>query len=161
MIHYFAYGSNMDEGDFEKWCKDKERDMVKLQNPRAAKLNGYKLTFNYYSTCRGAGAANIMEDKERCVYGILIEIEDSDLETIRRKEGYHSGHYHEICIDVEQLSDGRVFHGVKTYKVTKDEEKPDHRCPTKYYLQLIIKNAKRYNFPKEYIECLESIPAKK
>ena len=165
MIHYFAYGSNMDEEDFEKRCREKGWCMVKFQNHRAAKLEGYKLSFNYRSTYWEAGAANIMEDEESCVYGLLSEIEDSDLETIRKKEGYYEDcskcYYNEICINVELLCDGTVVKEVKTYKVTKDKETAEDQRPKEKYMQLIIKNAKIYNFPKEYTEYLESIPTKK
>ena len=159
MINYFAYGSNMDEEDFEKRCNKKGWRMVKFQNRRVAKLNGYKLTFNYYSPSRKAGAANIMESKKDCAYGLLIEIEESNLETIRKKEGYPN-YYDEISVDVETF-DGTPSQDVKTYKVVKSREEHNHQPPTEEYMQLIIKNAKKYGFPKEYIEYLESFPTKK
>lgn len=47
--------------------------------------------------------------------------------------------------------------GVKTYKVVKEHEKDNHQPPKRSYLNLIIRNAKRYNFTRECIEYLESI----
>jgi len=154
MIYYFAYGSSMDEENFKKRCQEKGWRMVKFQNRRAAKLNGYKLTFNYHSIYWKAGAANIMEDKGSCVYGLLTEIEDSDLETIREKEGYSEDcsncYYNEICVNAEV--DGTVVSYVKTYKVSKCRETPEPQHPTEEYLGLIIKNAETYKFPPEYIK---------
>jgi len=159
MIRYFAYGSNMDKDDFKEWCDGKNKQnkkypMANFQNPRRAKLNGYKLAFNYYSENRCGGAANIMESLEDCVYGLLWEIEDNDLQTIRKKEGYSEDcskcYYNEVCVNVEV--DGTVVPHVKTYKVSKCREKPDRQRPTEKYLDLIIKNANDYKFPQEYIK---------
>jgi len=159
MIYYFAYGSNMDKEDLDKWCKKKGHPVVEpLSTPSPAKLNGYKLSFNYLSPSRNAGAANIIESENDCVYGLLSGLGDSDLDTIRVKEGCPT-FYNEIYVDVEKF-DGTLVQNVKTYKVVKDQEKPGHQPPTKYYLQLLIKNAKRYNFPDDYIRYLETIKAK-
>ena len=160
MIYYFAYGSNMDKEDLAKWCKRGNLSMVTYLSISSAKLNHFKLRFNYFSCSRNAGAANIMQSKKDCVYGLLTEISENDLKTIRKKEGYCEDyskcHYNEICVDVEKF-DGTVFRDVKTYKVVERLEKPEEQPPTEQYMQLIIKNAKKYNFPKEYIKFLESI----
>jgi len=155
MVHYFAYGSNMDKEDLDKWCENKRKPMVTFRSISPAKLNGYKLSFNYFSSCRNGGAANIMESKKDCVYGLLIEMEKDNLNTIRTKEGYPN-FYDEICVGVETFN-GTLFRDVKTYKVVKSQEKPNHQPPTRYYMQLIIKNARKYSFPSEYIRFLESI----
>jgi cation transport regulator ChaC len=165
MIQYFAYGSNMDEEDFEKRCREKGWRTVNFKNCRAAKLDGYKLTFNYYSASHWkAGAANIMESRRGCVYGLLFDIEEDELETIRKKEGYSQDcsncYYNEVCVDVGLLSDRKVVKSVKTYKVSKCREETDHQPPTREYMNLIIKNAGKYGFPSEYIKYLESFSTK-
>ena len=158
MINYFAYASNMDKEYLDMWCKNKGCSMVRFQSISPAKLNGYKLSFNYFSISRNGGAANIMESKKDYVYGLLIEVEESDLQVFRKKEGYPK-YYDEIYVDVEKF-DGTIVKGVKTYKVVKSSENPNHQPPTKDYLQLIIKNAQKHNFPSEYIQYLEAIKAK-
>ena len=162
MVYYFAYGSNMDKNDLDKWCSKKDLPTIRFLNPPSpAKLKGYKLSFNYCSSSWNAGAANIMESQTDCVYGLLMQIEFSDLEKIRKKEGYCRDHskcsYDEISVDVETF-DGRLCRNVKTYKVVKSKEKPDHQRPTRCYMNLIIKNVKK--FPSEYMRFLESIETK-
>lgn len=152
VIHYFAYGSNMDMGHFEKRCKEMRWHPVSFQNPRKAKLEGYELRFNYCSTYWKAGAANIMENEKSSIYGLLSEIEESDLETIRKKEGYSEDctkcYYNEVCVNVEV--DGTGVRDVKTYKVSKARETKNYQPPTKCYLDLILSNAIKYQFPSEY-----------
>ena len=72
-----------------------------------------------------------------------------------RKEGYSTS-YFEISITVKTF-DGLNVDNVVTYKVIEDKQKDKHQAPTQYYLNLIIKNAKKYNFHPEYIKYLESI----
>jgi len=158
MIYYFAYGSNMDKEDLDKWCEKRGLPKVKFLSISPTKLNGYKLSFNHFSTYRNAGAANIMESKDDCVYGLLVEIGEGDVETIRIKEGCPD-YYKEICVDIEKF-DGTVAWDVKAYKVVKGREKSGHQPPTRCYVQSIIKTARKYNFPNEYIEFLESIKTK-
>ncbi len=125
MTYYFAYGSNMDKEDLDKWCENRGLPKVKFLNISPAKLNGYKLSFNYFSTTRNGGAANLMGSKNDCVYGLLVEIGEGNLETIRAKEGCPCC-YKEIPVDVEKF-DETVVRDVKTYKVVKNREKSDHQ----------------------------------
>ena len=131
---------------------------MKFLSVSPAKLDGYRLCFNYFSTSRNGGTANIMESDEDHVFGLLIEMEEHDLETIRTKEGYPN-FYTEISVDVQRL-DGTVIQDVKTYKVVKSREEPSHQPPTSDYLSLIIRSAIRYDFPTDYVEYLQSIKAR-
>ena len=45
-------------------------------------------------------------------------------------------------------------------KVVKAKEKICHQNPTEEYLSLIISNAKKYRFPTDYVNFLESIKTK-
>ena len=155
-MNYFAYGSNMDKEDLDKWCKDHGYEIIKFLNVIPAKLKGYKLSFNYRSSSRGAGAANIMKSEADAVYGLLIELEDKNKETIRKKEGYRSHCYDEIKVEVEVL-DGKIVADVLTYKVFKEKESSVFEPPKKHYLELIKRAAEKYNFPENYKRFLKEI----
>ena len=157
-MKYFAYGSNMDKNDLDEWCRRNNRTFIHFKEIIPVKLNDYRLAFNYYSSSRYGGAANIMPSKGSYVYGLLIKIKEEDLNIIRHKEGYPN-YYSEIDIEVELL-DGTSIRNVKSYKVKKEKEKTNHHKPTRDYMELIIKNAKRYSFPSEYISFLESFKTK-
>ena len=158
MINYFAYGSNIDREDLDKWCRRNGVPLAKRLGEFPAKLGHYRRTFNYLSTTRNGGAANIMESAEHSVYGLLMEVKEDDVNAIRKKEGYPN-HYQEIYVDVEMF-DGTMIRDVRTYKVVKHLEELEHQPPTREYLQLIIGSAKRYGFPVDYIEYLKSIETK-
>lgn len=100
-----------------------------------------------------------MKSENDCVYGLLMEVQKDELDILRKKEGYPD-YYGEISVHVETF-DGAIIRDVKTYKVVKSRQTPDHQPPTTSYMALIIENAKRYNFPGDYIHSLESIQTKK
>jgi cation transport regulator ChaC len=158
MIRYFAYGSNMDKVDLDKWCDKNSVNRVTFLSVTPAKLKDHKLSFNYFSTQRNAGAANIMASDGDHVYGLLVDIADSDLKTLRRKEG-HPNSYEEIPVEVE-TRDGALVQNVKTYKAVKERELSKHQPPTREYLDLIIKIADKYNFPHSYVDFLKSVETK-
>lgn len=158
MIYYFAYGSNMDKDDLDAWCIKRGYPSINFFSLSPSKLKNFKLVFNYYSPSRGSGAANIMESQTDCVYGLLLEIDDHALKIIRTKEGYPN-YYKEISVEVEKFN-GEVIQNVKTYKVVSNKEKKTHQPPSKSYLNLIIKNARKYDFPLFYVKRLESILTK-
>jgi cation transport regulator ChaC len=156
-LYCFAYGSNMDREDLNSWCEKEGRTKIDFSNVSPAKLNGYKLSFNYFSSSRGAGVANIMRSDKDCVYGILIELDEESINTLRKKEGFPNC-YDEINVEVIKFADTKV-QGAKTYKVKTENETPGYQAPKKYYLNLIIRNAEKYGFPDEYIEFLNSLEA--
>ncbi len=155
MNKYFAYGSNMDRDDLNKWCSQRGIPLIKSQGELPAKLPHYRLAFNCFSRTRSGGVANIMKSAEDSVYGLLLDVEENDLDAIRKKEGCPHC-YQEIHVDVETF-DGTTIRDVTTYKVIKRREAPEHQPPTREYLQLVIRNAERYGFPLGYIEYLKSI----
>ena len=55
---YFAYGSNMDKADLDKWCRNHNYPPVKILSTEVTVLKGYVLKFNYNSHTREGGAAN-------------------------------------------------------------------------------------------------------
>jgi len=156
---YFAYGSNMDKEDLDRWCEEKNYPKITPKSRTPAKLVGYRLAFNYSSSLRKCGAANIMEVENGEVYGLLIEIDNDELQLIREKEGCPK-YYQEIRIFVDSLAGQRMVEAI-TYKVAKNKESNCHKPPSKYYLHLIISNAIKHQFPSFYIEALKRIKTKK
>ena len=148
----------MDKKDLDKLCINHKYSPISFGNVVPAKLYDFKLEFNYYSAGRCGGAANIMESKGDCTYGLLIQLKDNDLDTIRCKEG-HPTNYGEISVNVQNFENSTI-HGVLTYKVMKNRELLEHQPPTPYYLGLIIYNANKYDFPSNYVKYLESIKTK-
>lgn len=148
---YFTYGSNMDIADLKSWCDKKGRRLSLFNYIGSCYLEGYELRFNYYSNGRKGGAANIMERKGSYTYGLLFSIDAATLNVLREKEGYPK-YYEEITIPVVQGE--CILENIVTYKVVSERELPTHQKPTNHYMDLIISNARKNNFPNEYINFL-------
>ena len=145
----------MDQVDLDDWCERYGYEKIQFKRVTPAKFSGYRLLFDYYSSGRNGGAANIAESEQDCVYGLLIEMDDKDLDTIRSKEGYPHV-YEEIKVAVKSR-EGTVYPEVMTYQVVPEKRKGTHQNPTKYYLDLILNNAKKYDFPDYYIRFLDQV----
>jgi gamma-glutamylcyclotransferase len=127
-VDYFAYGSNM--------------DLVQLRergaNPRgrrAARLRGYRLRFNKLSaTDAGEGKANIVEQPDESVEGILCEVTTEEVGKLDHREAVPA-HYLRVNIAVN-LENGTEVEAV-TYAANPSKLK-DGLKPTKAYLAHLL-----------------------
>lgn len=120
---YFTYGSNMDSGDLENWCDKKGYTLSEFNCLGSGYIEGYELTFNYYSNGRKGGAANIMEKKRCKTYGLLFSIDEATHGVLQKKEGFPTS-YDEITVPVVQGE--CILKDVLTYKVVAERELPTH-----------------------------------
>ena len=81
-IKYFAYGSNLDLPQMKSRCPES-----KLISKGS--LSGYRLTFNRFSSGWGGGVADVIQEQDSKVWGLIFEISDTDLERLDRYEGYN------------------------------------------------------------------------
>ena len=156
-IKYFAYGSNLDLPQMKRRCPSS-----KLISKGS--LSGYRLTFNRFSSGWGGGVADVIQEQDSKVWGLIFEISDTDLERLDRYEGYNKDRneslrgYHisntnlyERWKAVIDTPNGQVC-DVWVYTVV---EKQKFVRPTPEYLQIIKDAAVRWDFPKVYQQTLE------
>ncbi len=156
-MFYFAYGSNMNKKDLDDWCKRECCPLIRLLSFQKATLRDYEITFNYYSSGRKGGAANVMKKSGDFVKGVLFEANYEDMQKIREKEGAPN-YYEEIKIDVK-VEAGEFVRGVTTFKVVAKRE-DSSQLPTKEYKQIIIDGAKAYGLDNEWVRKLELFSTK-
>ena len=121
---YFAYGSNMDEGQMSKRCPD-----AKLKD--TAPLNGYE----FFIDTRGV--ASIHENKNKSVYGLRYDVSDADETKLDRHEGVPT-YYTKL-----RLPQIESFCYVST--------SPQGDAPRKGYMENIVKAAEVHRFPENYV----------
>ena len=146
MLLYFAYGSNLDLAQMRRRCPE-SRTVYPGQLPN------YRLTFNRYSSVWKCGVADIVEDRDSDVWGLVYKISDSDLHSLDRYEGYPTAYTRfqtRIHTEVDILGD------VWVYTVC---EKGDFIAPGPAYLGIIQKAAEECAFPAPYRKMLERIAA--
>jgi hypothetical protein len=119
-----------------------------------AVLPAHRLVFARTSN-EGAVAADTVPDTSSLVWGVVYDITDSDRHQLDARDGVGSRAYRpkEVLVhphgDVEQ----RVI--VLTYGAGNAD---DIQPPSRQYLDHLIRGARRWGIPGEYIAQLERIP---
>lgn len=144
-MKYFAYGSNCNHAIMEK-------KGVRFSSCQHAVLSGYRLLFNKKALRErlppDIGFANINEEPNGTVEGILYDIVDDDLALLDESERYPD-HYTRIAITV-QTKEGMV--PCSTYQACADKIASGLK-PSRNYLNHIL-SAKDF-LSRQYFEALD------
>src|SRR5689334_7742221 len=97
-VWYFAYGANMHDSVFQEW-----RSMRPLES-RPGRVRGYRLRFNLDGRPRGKAApANLSEDPQAEVWGVLYKITRRDLVRLDATEGVPWWRYRSLWLEAEDM----------------------------------------------------------
>lgn len=146
-MRYFAYGSNMDAGQMSERCPS-----ARLLG--RARLDGYRLGFTTYARTRQCGVADVIADPSSSVWGLLYELDESDLPALDRAEG-HPVKYQRVEVAVR--TDADVVETASCYEVVR---KRPFQTPSAHYLGLMVDAARLHRFPDAYIAELEAVPCR-
>ena len=135
---YFAYGSNMDEPQMQDRCPDSRFVGIAL-------LDGYRLGYTRFSKKRNGGVADIVSAPGNSVWGLVYKLTPQDLELLDSFEDKGKA-YDRMAVKVRFL-DGRVVEAETYYVISKQGDIK----PSEEYLDLLLKAACKYRFPREYI----------
>ncbi|MGQ0812325.1 MAG: gamma-glutamylcyclotransferase family protein [Nitrospiraceae bacterium] len=150
---YFAYGSNLDRTQMRERCPS-------ARFVCTARLPQHRLAFTRRSTKWHGGVADVVADSEKNVWGVVYHIDELDVASLDRCEGYQPGRSREENIYVRE--EQHVFKGgdenkplaVFLYMVV-DKAGP-FPCHTNYK-HLIVEGARYWHLPQRYLESLERI----
>jgi hypothetical protein len=150
---YFAYGSNLDWNQMLKRCPSAEFVCV-------AKLEDHQLAFTRRSVTRGCGVADALPHPGNHVWGVVYQIEGSDIGRLDACEGFKPERPKKESSYVRE--ERKVYKdGVKakpmlvSVYLANQEANPPH--PNAEYKSLIVRGAKHWHLPEEYIAELERI----
>jgi gamma-glutamylcyclotransferase (GGCT)/AIG2-like uncharacterized protein YtfP len=134
---YFAYGSNLDVEQMRARCPNAQ--------PRfRALLEAHGLEFTHWSQRWRGGAADVIADAQRRVWGAVYEMGAGDFEAL---DPFESG-YDRVEL-VVRGDDGRA-HAVTSYAVRAKRS----FAPHPEYLGKILRWGEHWRFPPEYLEQL-------
>ncbi len=148
-VWYFAYGSNMNERLF------RERRHMEWLEARVGRLHGYRLAFTVAGGMRpGVSApANIVAAPGSVVHGVLYLLPLNKFARLDNSEGRQYGY---LWTEAEDSAGQRL--PVVSYQVP--HAAPEGR-PGPGYLNLIREAARQRGLPKDYIDFLDRIEARK
>lgn len=142
-VLYFAYGSNMKTN---RLCK---------RIPSAKPVGRGKI-FNKRLVCNkrskdSSGKANLEDSPRGVVWGVLYEMNSSDLKRLDEVEGG----YHRTTMYVQ--TDEDEFIAAEVYISTDLTPKA---IPFDWYKELMVSGAREHQLPKVYVEFLKKLPYK-
>ncbi|MGH8771678.1 MAG: gamma-glutamylcyclotransferase family protein [Pyrinomonadaceae bacterium] len=153
---YFAYGSNLDRTQMLERC-------VSAKFVCIAKADGFRLAFTHRSRNRNCGAADMVLFKDNEVWGVVYQIDATDVELLDKSEGYRPKRDPEKNsygrVELHVYGDGDENHplAVSTYVVVPTKRLDPNPRPSIEYKKLIVDGARHWRLPEHYIKQLEAI----
>jgi gamma-glutamylcyclotransferase (GGCT)/AIG2-like uncharacterized protein YtfP len=134
MERYFAYGSNLNLKDMEKWCERMGRPCALGGRGVPAYLPDHDLVFDYFSNSRKSGVLDLRPSIGKVVPGALFEVAEENLKTLDLKEGvpliYRRAGKRVL------LADGRELEAV-AYEVSPEYRSPAPVAPSAAYVEIV------------------------
>ena len=141
LLLYFAYGSNM----YRKRLSDRIGFIDKWDNGTVLKK---QLSFNKLGQ-DGSGKANLIDQEDENAYGVIYQVNESDLIKLDRFEvGYERK-------TLEVQSDNNGYLKAILYLANNLQ---DFISPNKEYMNHILRGAEENGLKQNYIDYLKSIP---
>ena len=84
---YFAYGSNLNQQDFDDRCSKQRIPQGLLKFHSKANLPDFDLAFSYRSKTRNGGVLDIKPRTGQLVPGVLFEVDNDGWDAMDKKEG--------------------------------------------------------------------------
>jgi gamma-glutamylcyclotransferase len=148
---YFAYGSNMDDGEIRAHCPS-------CRYLGVARLGAHRLAFTRRSIRSGSGVADVLPAPGQDVWGALYELDEGDLAALDGKEGRGFAYAREHK-RVMLSADGSEHEAVVYTVISKE---PAEVAPSRAYLGRLIAAGEHRGLPQAYLAALartEAVPA--
>ena len=153
----FAYGSNMATDDLKRRIVDEAGSADGLVRVAGAFLPDHQLVWNYRSSTRKGGAANVERCYGRELPGVALLVDEAVLGVIDRKEG-HPSFYNRGASPVRLRLSGGEEINAWVYVAARRRCSPRPVLPRRAYLQLLIDGARQHGLPATHIAELEATP---
>jgi gamma-glutamylcyclotransferase len=151
MYRYFAYGSVLSKRHLGEWSAEHGVDPRLFAQGRTAVLKGYTLVFDVESRFWGGLVADLKEDKDGAVHGVLFEIMPMAKDAVLRKEGVATGLSQEIDVTVEV--DGKPL-AAKAF-VARPEKRVEAGPASGRLLGYLLEGAAERGLPESWVEELK------
>ena len=170
-ILYFAYGSNLNQEDLDKWKarkSDWKNTDLTLDKKSIGFLPGYRLGFTRISPNReNKGVADIVpsDDSMSRVWGVIFSLTEEQSKAIAAKEGFYGvgnskNSYEQIRVEVTDVHGKRVRHPCLTYQAIVQGGKPREATyfePHLDYIKAIYSGGEDHELPREFFYHLRMV----
>lgn len=151
MYLYFAYGSVLSRRHLGEWAGEHGVDARLFAGGAPAVLKGYRLVFDVDSRFWGGKVADLVEDKDGVVHGMLFEIPPMAKDAVLKKEGVPTGLSQEIAVTVEV--EGKPL-AAKAF-TARPEKRTEPGAPSGRLMGYLVEGAQERGLPESWIEELK------
>jgi gamma-glutamylcyclotransferase (GGCT)/AIG2-like uncharacterized protein YtfP len=130
---YFSYGSNLNAGDWSRWCAERGEDPDTLIPQQNAWLVDHRSIYHYYSSSRRGGALDVIPDIGHVTPGTLFAVTGNGWDLLDSKEGAPSCYERSSVIVL--TPDGHWQRAI-TYRVCLDRQR-SFIAPTADYAEIV------------------------
>lgn len=145
---YFAYGSNLNTGDWNRWCAERGEDPSTLIPQQNVWLVDYRPIYHYKSRTRGGGALDVIPDMGHVTPGTLFAVTSEGWDVLDSKEGAPSCYKRSPVIVL--TPDGQWQHAI-TYRVCVDQQQ-SFIAPTDDYARIVRDGLREHGLPTDQHE---------
>jgi gamma-glutamylcyclotransferase (GGCT)/AIG2-like uncharacterized protein YtfP len=137
---YFAYGSNLNHADWQRWCRDNGHPPDSIRPVGTATLADRELVFHYYAGSRGGGALDLRRRRGQAVDGVLFAVSPAGWIALDAKEGVPNSYQRHPCTAIRP--DGSHTPAI-TYLVVPERRRA-FIAPTDAYRTLVHDGLRAY-----------------
>jgi gamma-glutamylcyclotransferase (GGCT)/AIG2-like uncharacterized protein YtfP len=143
--YYFAYGSNLNQGDLLR--SNRNRESPQLKPRTAAWLPDHELAFTYRSQKRQGGVLDVLPRRGHVVPGMLFEVDEAGWASLDRKEGSPTCYERVECTVIGPAGE---FIPAVTYRVIAEKRQPFVK-PTDDYIRIVCEGLASHDLPDDHV----------
>ena len=146
---YFAYGSNLNLSDLNRWCREKEERGDFLEFHSTGILRDFTARFTLFSNARSGGVLDVVQQPGLEVPGVLFTVaRDDGWRLLDLKEGVPN-YYVRANVDVSVEGEAEMVQAI-TYTVAADRRQA-HVVPHQHYVDVVCEGLNRWGLDDSHI----------
>jgi gamma-glutamylcyclotransferase len=155
-FRWFIYGSSLDREAFAAWATEHGYRMPDFGTAFAARLDGYRLSFDVLSRFWGGPVGSLLPAEGSSVEGLVLPLGGDARGLVDHKEGAISGLYEAFPVTAVRLDSGEAV-DVYAYRTTAARRLPKEGAPAPRWLETVIKGARDAGLSEPYVSSLTTM----
>jgi hypothetical protein len=153
-FNWFIYGSSLDAEAFRAWAAEHGYQLPDFSRAQAARLDGYRLSFDVRSRFWGGAVASLREESGAHVEGISLPMPGAGRGLVDHKEGAISGLYQPFPVE---LTVGAAKVPALAYRAADDRRLPAEETPSRAFVETLQKGARAWKLSDGWLALLQKL----
>lgn len=154
---WFIYGSSLSRKAFGEWAERHGYALPDFGRAFAARLDGYRLSFDVVSGFWGGAVASLTEAPGARVEGVALPLPGASRTLVDHKEGALSGLYEPFAVKVMRLSGGEGVEAV-AFRASAGRRTASESPASPSFIAALQAGAKEWGLSEQWRAELAAIP---